>query len=42
VLGRVEEAGGTIIEPKTHIPSVGWVAQVLDSEGNRVGLHSAL
>jgi uncharacterized protein len=41
VLGRVENAGGAILEPKNYIPSVGWVAQILDSEGNRVGLHSA-
>jgi uncharacterized protein len=41
VLGRVEAAGGAIVEPKNYIPSVGWVAQILDSEGNRIGLHSA-
>jgi uncharacterized protein len=41
VLGRVEEAGGAIVEPKNYIQSVGWVAQILDSEGNRVGLHAA-
>jgi hypothetical protein len=41
VLDRVEKAGGSIVEPKNHIPNVGWVAQIHDSEGNRVGLHSA-
>jgi predicted enzyme related to lactoylglutathione lyase len=41
VLDRVEKAGGIIVEPKNHIPSVGWVAQIRDSEGNRVGLHAA-
>jgi hypothetical protein len=41
VLDRVEKAGGSIVEPKNHIPSVGWVAQIRDSEGNRVGLHAA-
>lgn len=41
VLNRVEEAGGAIVEPKTHLPSIGWVAQILDSEGNRIGLHAA-
>ena len=41
VLNRVEKAGGSIVEPKNHIPSVGWVAQIRDSEGNRVGLHAA-
>ena len=42
VLGRVESAGGSIVEPKSHIPSVGWVAQIRDSEGNRIGLHAAV
>jgi predicted enzyme related to lactoylglutathione lyase len=42
VLGRVESAGGSIAEPKNYIPSVGWVAQIHDSEGNRVGLHDAI
>jgi len=41
VLSRVEKAGGSIVEPKNHIPNVGWVAQIYDSEGNRVGLHAA-
>jgi predicted enzyme related to lactoylglutathione lyase len=41
VLNRVEKAGGSIVEPKNHIPNVGWVAQIRDSEGNRVGLHAA-
>jgi uncharacterized protein len=40
VLGRVPKAGGTILEEKNFIPKVGWVAQIRDSEGNRVGLHS--
>ena len=42
VLGRVEAAGGSIVEPKSHIPTVGWVAQIRDSEGNRIGLHAAV
>lgn len=42
VLGRVETAGGSIVEPKSHIPNVGWVAQIRDSEGNRIGLHAAV
>jgi uncharacterized protein len=41
MLDRVEMAGGAIVEPKSHIPNVGWVAQILDSEGNRIGLHAA-
>lgn len=41
VLGRVEKAGGAVVEPKSHLPSVGYVAQIRDSEGNRIGLHAA-
>lgn len=41
VLSRVEDAGGSIVEPKNHLPNIGWVAQIRDSEGNRIGLHSA-
>ena len=42
VLDRVDAAGGSIVEPKSHIPGVGWVAQIHDSEGNRIGLHAAV
>lgn len=40
VLSRVEGAGGVIVEPKNFLPTVGWVAQIRDSEGNRIGLHA--
>ncbi|MSO20278.1 MAG: VOC family protein [Acidobacteria bacterium] len=41
VLGRVEEAGGKIVVPKTQItPEVGYMAAFIDTEGNWVGLHS--
>lgn len=39
-LGRVEAAGGKIIMPKTDIQENGFIAQFLDTEGNRVALHS--
>jgi hypothetical protein len=39
VLGRVEKAGGKILLPRTDIGEHGFVAFVLDTEGNRVGLH---
>lgn len=42
VLGRVSGSGGAILEAKSHIPNVGWVAQIRDSEGNRVGLHAVV
>lgn len=41
VLNRVENAGGKILVPKTEIsPDYGYMAVIIDTEGNRVGLHS--
>lgn len=41
VLDRVEKAGGSIALPKTLIgPEYGYMALFIDTEGNRVGLHS--
>ena len=41
VLDKVETAGGTIMVPKTEIsPEYGYMAVILDTEGNRIGLHS--
>jgi uncharacterized protein len=41
VLDKVETAGGKILVPKTEIsPEYGFMAVILDTEGNRVGLHS--
>jgi predicted enzyme related to lactoylglutathione lyase len=42
VLERAVISGGSILEEKNHIPNVGWVAQIRDSEGNRVGLHAVV
>lgn len=39
-LGRVESAGGTVVVPKTNIGEHGFIAQFMDTEGNRVALHS--
>lgn len=40
-IGRVEAAGGKIYQPKTQIsPEHGYMAVFLDTEGNRVALHS--
>lgn len=40
-LARVEAAGGKVLLGKTALPDcVGYFAQFLDSEGNRVGLYS--
>lgn len=41
VLGRIEAAGGKIVMPKTKITDeIGYMAFFIDSEGNRVALHS--
>lgn len=41
VLDKVEAAGGTIMVPKTEIsPEYGFMAVFIDTEGNRVALHS--
>ena len=41
VLDKVEAAGGKIIVPKTEIsPEYGHMALFIDTEGNRVALHS--
>ena len=41
VLDKIEKAGGKIIVPKTEIsPEYGHMAVFIDTEGNRVALHS--
>ncbi len=41
LLARVEPAGGKVVTPKTEIGSdFGFYAHFLDTEGNKVGLHS--
>jgi uncharacterized protein len=42
VLGRLANAGGAVLKNKSHLPGIGWVAQIFDSEGNRVGLHAVV
>ncbi len=37
---RVEAAGGKVLVPKTDIGEHGHFALLLDTEGNRVGLHA--
>ncbi len=40
-LGRVESAGGRVMQAKTEIGGGhGFMALVLDTEGNRIALHS--
>jgi predicted enzyme related to lactoylglutathione lyase len=41
VLDRIAPAGGSIALPRTELPpGMGAFAQILDTEGNRIGLHS--
>lgn len=40
-LDKVEQAGGKVVMQKTQIsPEIGFMAMFLDSEGNKVALHS--
>ena len=40
-LSKVEAAGGTVIVPKTQIsPEMGYFALFIDTEGNKMALHS--
>ncbi len=43
VLGRIEAAGGKVVQAKTSIGEkgeMGYLAYFLDTEGNKVGLYS--
>jgi uncharacterized protein len=41
ILDKVEGAGGQVLVPKTEIsPEYGHMAVFLDTEGNRIALHS--
>ena len=39
-IAAVEQQGGEVLEPKASIGQHGFRAIVLDSEGNRIALHS--
>ncbi len=41
ILNKVELAGGKVVVPKTEISEAfGFMAIIIDTEGNRIGLHS--
>lgn len=41
ILDKVEPNNGKIIVPKTHIsPEVGYIAIFIDTEGNKMAVHS--
>jgi predicted enzyme related to lactoylglutathione lyase len=42
VLDKIEAAGGKIVVPKTEVSQYGFMAVFIDSEGNRMALHSIL
>jgi len=35
---QVTKAGGQVVMPKMAVPKMGWMAEVLDPEGNGFGL----
>ncbi len=37
---RIVQAGGRVVQPKTHIGDFGYVSIFIDTEGNTIGLHS--
>ncbi len=40
-MGKVEGAGGKVLQEKKQIsPDIGYMALFLDTEGNRIALHS--
>ena len=42
ILDKVDSAGGSVMVPKTQISAeYGFMAVIIDTEGNRIGLHSA-
>jgi len=41
VLSRASELGAKVLLPKLELPrDIGFIAQIVDCEGNRIGLHS--
>lgn len=38
--GRVEKAGGKLLLPKMSIGEYGFISLFIDTEGNKIGLHS--
>src|SRR3954469_9582650 len=40
ILKRIKAAGGQVIKPKTDLGENGFFALFLDTEGNRIALHS--
>ena len=41
-LKKVEKLGGTVVQPKTEIPSIGWFGMFKDPTGNVLGLYTGM
>ena len=41
-LKRVEELGGTVVQPKMEIPGTGWFGQFKDPTGNLLALYTSM
>jgi predicted enzyme related to lactoylglutathione lyase len=39
ILKRIPTAGGKVLLPKTSIGDPGYIAILMDTEGNKIGLH---
>lgn len=39
-VSRVEKAGGKVFKPKMSLGEYGFMALIIDSEGNMIGIHS--
>lgn len=41
VLARTKAVGGTVLQEVAQLPGeMGWIAQIRDLDGNRIGLHA--
>lgn len=41
VMNKIDTAGGKVVQPKTKVTDeIGYIAIFIDSEGNKVALHS--
>lgn len=40
VLAKIDKAGGKVVMPKTPVGDFGYMAFFIDTEGNKVALHS--
>ena len=41
-LKKVEELGGTVVQPKAEIPNTGWFGMFKDPTGNVIGLYTSM